>query len=166
MEPSGTQVVVVDTTGMTRQVQVGSSSAELRLDPIPREALKTPLLVCLPALEKAVKKTDEITLEGLAEKLRDGSAVLLVEWLGEELQGCVVTRINEYYNFKACCVLAIAAFPSKSRPYPNADSLELLKVWSQKQGCSKIEGWVDPAVQRLWARIGFKEAKRLVRMDI
>lgn len=152
---------------LTRQVELGNSLVKtLRLDPVPVEALDVPLLLCSAALERAMRKTEEADFSWLAAEVRSGRAVLLIEFLDDVPQGCCVARLVDYPNFRAGQILAIAGLPGKTMTYPNRDSLELLAEWFRQDGCQFIEGFANRAVARLWERINFFEAAKLMRVAI
>lgn len=151
---------------LPRQRASGSSSAKLWLEPVPAENLATYLPTCLPVLQRALDKTDEIDAASLVALLHDGSAQLLVEFLEGEPQGVAVTMIINYPLFAALEVLLIAGFPDKTQRYPNADSFDLLKQWARILGCKRIQGFTNEAVARLWQRIGFKEISRKMGIDL
>lgn len=151
---------------LTKQLELGNSLVELRLDPVPVEALDVPLLLCSAALEKAMARTEEADFSWLAAEVRSGRAILLIEFLDNVPQGCCVTRLVDYPNFRSGQILAIAGLPGKRMMYPNEHSLGLLKEWFARDNCTYIEGFAGPAVARLWERINFFEASRLMRVAI
>lgn len=164
MEQSGTQVVAVVTTAMTKQVQLGSSSGELWLDAVPRGELELALLTCAPTLLKALESTDEIDFFGLCEMLREERATLLIEYFNRVPQRCAVSTLIEYPRYRAMEILAIGNFPCTR--FITADSFELLQVWARRCGAKKLQGFTDEAVGRLWKRLGFYEARRLMRIEL
>lgn len=151
---------------MTRTRQLGDSSVEQWLSPIGQENLHKYLPSCLPVLERALAKTDEIDSASLVKLLREGNAQLVVEFLDGEPQGVAVTMIINYPLFCAMEVLLIAGFPDKAVRYPNATSFDLLKQWAKILGCKRIQGFTNESVARLWQRIGFTEISRKMGIDL
>ena len=129
MEHTGTQVVVEDTTGMTRLVQRGSSLVELRLYPVHVEDLPWVFPACEKVLQRALDKTDETNAAGIYTMLIERRATLLIEFLDHQPQGCAVTTLVDYPLYRAGEVLLIAGVPHKTVMYPNKDSFELLVEW-------------------------------------
>lgn len=157
-------MVAVVTTAMTKQVRLGASSGELLLDAIPRGELELALLTCALPLMAALESTDEIDFPGLCEMLRAEKATLLIEYFNKVPQRCAVSTLIEYPRYRAMEILAIGSFP-KAR-FITADSFELLQIWARRCGAKKLQGFTNEAVGRLWKRLGFYEARRLMRIEL
>lgn len=140
------------------------SNSDRRLVAYSKEGAQAALLLCLPTLEKALASTDEIDIQSLAALIRTGKATLLVEFVDDHPQACAVACVMCYPLYNALEILAIAGFPNR-RPL-GKEGLILLKDYADALGCEKIQGYVNEAVGRLWKRIGFYEARRLMRIDL
>ena len=166
MERTGIQVRDEDITALTKLVDSGSHSGLLRLKLVPQEFIAEYWLSVQPFIKLAMDRTDEATDEDLIDMLLEGDAQLLVEFLEEVPQGCVVTCVVNYPRIKALEILAIAGFPTKRRLYPNKDSFALLQQYARILGCGRIQGYANEAIARLWRRIGFKQLSIKVGIDL
>ncbi|MFM6926994.1 MAG: hypothetical protein ACKOX6_00930 [Bdellovibrio sp.] len=164
-EHNGILAAGVDSTDSLPET-VGRFLAEHFIDEVPIEGLHEVMVYCKPVLEKALRLTDDYSMTDLLRIMYEGRAVLLIEWAEGKPQTCAVVSVEQLANGKAAHIMAIARFPCKTRPDIDASSLQMLAKHVKKWGCTCIQGWAQPAVARLWARIEFKEVARLVRKEL
>jgi len=100
----------------------------------------------------------ESDLAQLRAQIAYGDVHLLV-WEGEDRLGVAVVEFKQYPNFRSLHVMYAAGEDVGA-------ALEELKPWADARGASKIECWCGDAQARLFKRSGFREAYKVMRVDV
>lgn len=112
-----------------------------------------------PLLSRAIEKNaGECDLSQLRAQIAYGGAQLLV-WEGDGKTVVATVEFQQYPNYRTALLTYVGG--------EGADgALAELKPWADAHGASKIECWCGPAQARLFARWGFQETHRAMRIDL
>lgn len=165
MEPNGILETVEVSTDTPKDL-VGRFLGEHFLDPIATQALDDVLPYVRPVLQRALDRTQDWGMGEMIDYLRQGKAILLLEWYSGQPQCAIVAQRIALTNGFAMDIMAIGAFKKRSRLYPNPESFALLVDMAKGWNCRYIQGMAQEPIARLWQRIEFKEVARLMRKEI
>lgn len=164
-EHDGTLEAAPDTTAIEKDL-VGRFLGEHFFDPIATQALDDVLPYVRPLLQRALDRTQDWHIGDLVDYLKQGKAVLLLEWYAGRPQCAIVAQRILLTEGFAMDIMAIAAFDKRDQRYPNPDSFKLLTEVAKGWNCRFIQGMAQEPIARLWQRIQFKEVARLMRKEI
>jgi hypothetical protein len=108
-----------------------------------------------PALD--VCDVEEFNLDQMKGFISSGQWLLFVAEQDKAILGCAVVSFLNYPNDRIAFVTAIGGKFISSR-----DTSDKFKALLKKMGATKIQGYANESVARLWKRIGFVNKQILV----
>lgn len=105
----------------------------------------------------------EVDLRHVQEAAEKG-AIQLIAAIGgnEQVCGALVVEFIQFPNYQVAHIISVGG---KGMIFAE-EGWAHIRTWLSQRGVKKIQGLCLPAQARLWRRLGFSEAYRLVRHDL
>lgn len=117
-----------------------------------------------PMLERAIKTArGKCTIDDVLAGVKNGSYLLWVVFIDDEIVAAITSRVIEYPRCKAMALDWIAG--KRMKDWIETAN-ETMVIHARHNGCTHMEGYGRPAWIRWNARYGWKEDYTAFRMEI
>lgn len=113
-------------------------------------------------LDSALQHSEgELNADDIRTLVDAGRAFILLIVEGDEIKAAGAVEITEYPRFRVANIIAVGG----NCVFLKRSELEWLKMVVKDMGCKSLQTYCRPSMARLLARLGMREAYRVMRLD-